>query len=101
MGASAWTPILRAGLGASGAEVGYSSQDEGLLPCQWSNALKPLSSLGPAEDYVLAEADCVSDNQGTGTNLKKNHSEKGKVLQSPLYVRHSCVCAYTGKYEFT
>lgn len=62
MGASAWTPILRAGLGDSGTEVGHSSQDEGLPVKQCINTSL---SIGPTEDYVLAEADWVSGNQGT------------------------------------
>lgn len=93
VGASAWTPVLRAGLGASGTEVGHSSQDEGL----WRDALEPLSSIGPAEEYVLAEADWVSGDQRTERNLNKNHSQRGKVRQCALYIRCFCVCAYTGK----
>lgn len=94
-GVSAWTSALRAGLGASGTEVGHSSQDEGLTPCQWSNALKPLSSTGAAEDYLVSEADWISGNQGSGTNLNKKTFGKGEgETISFVYKAFLYLCLY-------
>lgn len=75
--------------------MGHSSQDEGLTPCQWSNALKPLSSTGAAQDYVVSEADWISGNQGSGTNLNKKTFGKGEgETISIVYKAFLYLCLY-------